>query len=303
MPTVSVIIPTYNRAEAVQRTLDSVLDQTFEGLEAIVVDDASTDDTAAVVAAYDDERVELVQHQRNRGGSAARNTGIAEATGEYIAFLDSDDEWLPRKLERQVAVLERRSDDWVAAYCGVEMVPESEPGLVRRLATARFSRFDDTEGAEGGEELVRDVLSDDLHTSAGSTLIVRADVVRAIDGFDESFDRFQDSEFLIRVLRQGKLAYVDAPLVRRHQSENPSASELEAADSHYLRTFSETVRVLQAEGHDVVGAHRYMLGKAYLREGNLARGSRYLLNGRRPTPRQCPGLLLSAFQGIQRRVP
>ncbi|WP_435346664.1 glycosyltransferase family 2 protein [Haloarchaeobius sp. HRN-SO-5] len=301
MPTVSVIIPTYNRADAVQRTIDSVLDQTFEDFEVLVVDDASSDDTPAVVESYDDPRVELVQHQVNRGGSAARNTGIEEATGEYIAFLDSDDEWRPRKLERQHRLLERRGEDWVAAYCGVEMVPESRPGPLRRVATRYFSRFQDTEGAEGGDELIRDVLSDDLHTSAGSTLVVRADVVRAIDGFDESFDRFQDSEFLIRVLRQGKLGYVDAPLVRRHQSGNPSARELEEADSHYLRTFSETVRVLQAEGHDVVGAHRYMLGKAYIREGNLGRGGRYLLNGRRPSPRQCPGLAFSFFQGLQRR--
>jgi glycosyltransferase involved in cell wall biosynthesis len=302
MPTVSVIIPTYNRAEAVQRTLDSVFAQTFEDFEVVVVDDASDDDTATAVESYDDDRLTFIQHETNRGGSVARNTGIEAANGTYLAFLDSDDEWRPRKLETQVATLERRSDDWVAAYCGVDVVPESDPGLVKRVATALFSRRRDTEGAEGGEELVRDVLTDDLHTSAGSTLLVRADVVRAIDGFDESFDRFQDSEFLIRVLQQGKLAYVDEPLVRRFESGNPSASELEAADEHYLQTFSETVRDLQAEGCDVVGAHRYMLGKAHVREGNLRRGGKYLLKGRRPTVRQWPGLAFTVYEGVQRRL-
>lgn len=302
MPTVSVIIPTYERADALPRTIDSVLDQTLEDVEVIVVDDASTDHTPAVVESYDDDRVTFLQHEENRGGSAARNTGIAHATGEYIAFLDSDDEWLPRKLERQVETLERRSDNWVAAYCGVEMVSASPQGPLRRVATHLFSRRRDTEGAEGGEELVREVLSDDLHTSAGSTLLVRSDVVGAVDGFDESFDRFQDSEFLIRVLREGKLAYVNAPLLRRHESGNPSAAALEEADRHYLETFSETVAELEAQGYDVLGAHRYMLGKSHLAEGNLLRGTRYLLEGRRPRPRQYPGLAFTLFSGVQRRM-
>ncbi|QLG29725.1 glycosyltransferase family 2 protein (plasmid) [Halorarum halophilum] len=302
MPTVSVIIPTYNRAKPLQRTLDSVLAQTHEDLEAIVVDDASSDETASVMESYDDPRVTFIEHETNKGGSAARNTGIEHATGEYMAFLDSDDEWLPRKLERQVDLLERRSDEWVAAYCGVEMVSESEPGAIRKLATHLFSRRAVTEGKEGGEELVREVLSDDLHTSAGSTLIVRSDVVEAIDGFDESFARFQDSEFLIRVLQQGKLAYVNAPLVRRHESGNPSASDLEVADQHYLQTFSETVSDLEAQGYDVIGAHRYMLGKAFIGEGNLVRGARYLVRGRRPRPRQYPGLAATLFSGVQRRL-
>lgn len=302
MPTVSVIIPTYNRANPLQRTLDSVLEQTYDDLEAIVVDDASTDETAAVMESYDDPRVTFVQHETNEGGSAARNTGIEHAAGEYVAFLDSDDEWRPRKLERQVDLLERRSDEWVAAYCGVEMVPESEPGVIRKLATHLFSRRRVTEGMEGGEELVRLVLSDDLHTSAGSTLIVRSDVVDAVDGFDESFDRFQDSEFLIRVLQRGKLAYVNAPLVRRHESGNPSATDLEAADQHYVRAFSETVSELESEGYDVLGARRYMLGKAHLAEGNLRRGARYLVRGRRPRPRQYPGLAVTLFSGVQRKL-
>jgi glycosyltransferase involved in cell wall biosynthesis len=302
MVTVSVVVPTYNRADAVQRTVDSVLDQTFEDFEVIVVDDASDDDTAAVIDSYDDSRVVLRSHETNRGGSAARNTGIGAASGEYIAFLDSDDEWRPRKLERQVETLERRGDEWVAAYCGVEMVSENDPSPFERLAATYFSRRRDTEGAEGGSELAADVLTDDLHTSAGSTLLVEADVVRAIDGFDESFDRFQDSEFLIRVLQQGKLAYVNAPLVLRYESGNPSASELEAADSHYLQSFSDLVRDLEAEGRDVLGAHRYMLGKAHIREGNLRRGSRYLLMGRRPTFRQFPGLAYTVVQGVQRRL-
>src|SRR6056297_1668487 len=116
-PTVSVIVPTYNRADALPRTVESVLGQTLDDLELIVVDDASTDDTPAVIDDYDDDRVQFVQHERNQGASAARNTGIDRAEGDYVAFLDSDDVWRPTKLEKQVQTLARRGDDWVAAYC------------------------------------------------------------------------------------------------------------------------------------------------------------------------------------------
>src|SRR6056297_1399486 len=122
MPTVSVIVPTYNRADSLPRTIDSVLAQTHDDLELVVVDDASTDDTETVVERYEDDRVTYLEHATNRGGSAARNTGIRASDGDYVAFLDSDDEWHPEKLERQVRELESRSEEWVAAYCGVEMV-------------------------------------------------------------------------------------------------------------------------------------------------------------------------------------
>ncbi len=101
---VSVVIPTYNRAGTIERTVNSVLAQTWEPIEVIVVDDGSTDHTADVLAGYGD-KIRVI-HQKNRGPSAARNTGIRAATGEIISFLDSDDEWLPDKTERQVRLLQ-----------------------------------------------------------------------------------------------------------------------------------------------------------------------------------------------------
>lgn len=302
MPTVSVIIPTYNRAETLPRSIDSVLDQTLGDLELFVVDDASEDDTESVARGYDDERVTYLRHETNRGGSAARNTGIDRATGDYVAFLDSDDEFYPTKLQRQVEALERRSDDWIAAYCGVDMAYESDegPGFLRELVGDAISRRRVTEGAEGGSELIADVLTDDLHTSAGSTLLVERAVAEDIGGFDESFDRFQDPEFLIRVLERGKLAYVDAPLVKRYASGDPPADAVYEADRHYLKTFSDHVRRLEREGRDVLGAHHYLLAKHYFAEGNLREGTRHLLHARRPEPRQYPGLLRSIYVGVRR---
>ena len=107
-PRVTVVIPTYNRAKVILRALETAFAQTYRNLEIIVVDDGSTDDTTAVLAPYW-ERIHYI-HQSNQGASAARNRGIQEATGEFIAFLDSDDEWLPAKLERQIELLEARPD-------------------------------------------------------------------------------------------------------------------------------------------------------------------------------------------------
>ena len=99
-PLVSVIIPTYNRAEIIEEAVDSVLAQDYKDFELIVVDDGSTDNTSEVLATYGDDI--RVLYQENKGVSAARNRGISEAAGKLIAFLDSDDLWMPQKLTTQV---------------------------------------------------------------------------------------------------------------------------------------------------------------------------------------------------------
>lgn len=109
MPKVSVVIPTHNRSSLLRRAIQSVLDQTYQDFEIIVVDDASTDDTEAVVKGFADERIRYVRHSENRGEAASRNTGIRLAKGEYIAGHDDDDVWLPPKLEKQVKAFEKAS--------------------------------------------------------------------------------------------------------------------------------------------------------------------------------------------------
>ena len=101
-PTVSVIITTYNRAQLVSRALQSALNQTYGDFEIIVVDDASTDNTMEVLGRFEDKRIRYLRREKNGGNSASRNTGIQAAKGDYIALLDSDDEWFPEKLQKQV---------------------------------------------------------------------------------------------------------------------------------------------------------------------------------------------------------
>jgi glycosyltransferase involved in cell wall biosynthesis len=122
---VSVIVPSYNASRYIRETLESVLGQTYSSFEVIVVDDGSTDDTRAIVADYlrRDSRIRLVT-QPNAGVGAARNRGIAEASGEFIAPLDADDIWYPEKLAKQVESLEGRGKEWGLGYCWSKSINE-----------------------------------------------------------------------------------------------------------------------------------------------------------------------------------
>ena len=117
-PAISVVLPTYNRAHTLARAMHSALQQSFRDLELIVVDDGSSDSTEALVASLSDARIRYVR-RANGGVAAARNTGVAHARGEMIAFLDSDDEWLLNKLEKQVAALRAAGPDVGLALCGL----------------------------------------------------------------------------------------------------------------------------------------------------------------------------------------
>lgn len=271
MGKISVIIPTYNDSQHLTRAIDSVLRQTIDVHEIIVVDDASTEDISPILTQYDDDRIRVERHQTNRGGSAARNTGIKLATGDYLAFLDADDEWLESKLERQLDVLESRSDEWVAVHCDREYQLSLTSRLGYFLSAMIGVRTDPPK--EGGEELIKDILLINLSTGA-STLMVTKELTEAIGGFDPEFPRHQDWEFLIRVLQHGKLAYVDLPLVIKHGTGRPDASVHEEAKELLLTKFDNEVTTLEAKGHPIRLVQQIHLAKLYLEDGEFTSGYR-----------------------------
>jgi glycosyltransferase involved in cell wall biosynthesis len=132
-PSVSVIIPTYNRQHMVDRALGSVLNQTYRDVEVIVVDDCSSDDTEQVIARIDDTRIRYMRHEINRGAPAARNSGFAAARGMYVAFLDSDDEWLPEKLEKQLNLFHIAPDTVGVVYAGFSYVYEKTGEIISEI--------------------------------------------------------------------------------------------------------------------------------------------------------------------------
>jgi glycosyltransferase involved in cell wall biosynthesis len=198
-PRVSVVIPVFNRPEAVRRAIQSVLTQTFDDFEILVVDDASTDDTPAAVLAFDDPRIRLVRHDRKRGGSAARNTAIRAGSAPFVAFLDSDDEWLPTKLERQLEVFARGGERLGLVYTGTEMVygdGSSDVYIPRRHADIVRAM------------LIANVIGD---TSAG---MVRRTVLEAVGGFDESLPASQEMDLWLRICEEFVVDFIAEPLVR-----------------------------------------------------------------------------------------
>ena len=296
MPKVSVVIPTHNRASHVGRAIESVTSQDFRDTEVIVVDDGSTDDTESVVKSIDDPRIRYLAHDTNRGGSAARNTGIKESSGEYVAFLDDDDEWLPQKLRRQVNCLENRSEDWVAVYCDYDVV-RNEDDPVNRIPDFVLDYWpgkDSDPQPEGGSELIPRMLATDMSTGGASTLMVKEDAVDAIGGFDPEFERHQDWEFLIRLVQVGKLAFVDEPLVRKHGTGYPSESAVEQGKRALFSRFSSEIEEAERKGYDITGIHQFHMAKLNMMNGHFVKGARRLPEAKV----EMPGLLRSVFIGL-----
>ncbi|WP_075180881.1 glycosyltransferase family 2 protein [Pantoea sp. 1.19] len=197
-PLVSVVIPTFNRAAVILSTLNSVLNQTWPHLEVWVVDDASTDDTAAIMATVTDPRVHFVALPANTGGTRPRNEGIARARGEYIALLDSDDSWLPEKLEKQLAFMQRQGGERrVCMTAKINLRPEGQH--VRRNKPLK--------GYRSIMEYL--LLGNDFQTS---TLLLDADMAKRA-GFDPGLRKHQDWDFALRLEEQGaQFLYLDEPL-------------------------------------------------------------------------------------------
>jgi glycosyltransferase involved in cell wall biosynthesis len=192
--TISVIIPTYNRAGEVCRAIDSALAQTLPPFEVIVVDDGSTDETPSALARYGD-RIRVLR-QTNQGVSAARNAGIAVARGELLAFLDSDDAWLPRKLELQSARID--ADPALGlVHCGAEF---EDSGI----------RLDGMEGSVA-TEILR--LDRSVIVSHASSVMVPRRIAEEVGGFDARMRVSEDWDFCYRVAKHYRIAFVAEPLV------------------------------------------------------------------------------------------
>ncbi|NMG46097.1 glycosyltransferase [Aromatoleum toluvorans] len=198
-PLVSVVIPSFNRGHAIGACIASVLAQTLENFEVVVVDDASTDDTRERVAAIDDPRVRYFAHDRNLGGAAARNTGVRIARGDFIAFLDSDDSWSPRKLERQIALLGERGPEYGVAYTW--FIGCDRDGH-------EVSRSDHSLDGD-----VADALLVANYVGTFSSIVVRRDVFERVGGLDEGLRSCQDWDLSIRLSRVTKLCCVADYLV------------------------------------------------------------------------------------------
>jgi len=215
-PKVSVVIPTYNRAEKVRKGVESVLAQSFADIEVIVVDDGSSDDTGRSLKNEFGDRIRYF-FQANQGVSAARNKGIEEARGEWIAFLDSDDLWEKEKLEYQLNALEQLGSECCACYTDVVLMNHPETRTFFQMAGSGRRH----EGAIGVNQDIMEVLVSP--GGAGmlvciSSLVARADAVRRAGGFDPDLGFYADTEFMFRLALLAGFCYVNRTLVRFDRS-------------------------------------------------------------------------------------
>ncbi len=207
---ITVIIPAYNAEAHIKRSIDSVLAQRHPAQEIIVVDDGSIDGTAEIVKEYE-ERVRYI-YQANRGVSAARNRGIREAKGEWITFLDADDEWLPELLESQVRLLQRNPDlVWVGA--DYERFSEQTKRSAPHNIPAQIEKH--LQGKDYFENFFQAFTSDMFGCT--DTMLIRREVLREVGGFDESLKVGEDLDLWMRIAyRWPKFGFVARPLAVYH---------------------------------------------------------------------------------------
>lgn len=202
---VSVIIPSYNREKTIERAVMSVLNQTYKDLELIVVDDCSKDNTVEVLKSIKDDRFKIIELEKNSGACVARNVGVENAQGDYIAFQDSDDEWLLDKLEKQMAIFEKEKVDLV--FCAFNRF-----GLGKNLTCPKLS--------EGIVE--RKTLLEDSRIST-QTLVGKKECFENVK-FDPEMPRLQDYDITIRLSKKYSIYFVNEPLVNMYV-QNDSISK------------------------------------------------------------------------------
>lgn len=290
--TVSVVIPVYNCEAYIREAVVSVLNQTYADIECIVVDDGSTDGTEAIVKEF--ERV-LYVHQENAGVSAARNRGVAEASGAMVAFLDADDVWLPEKLARQVKAVERLDGDFGLVYCGMLGVDSSLKVLYERGAP------------EEGSALRNTLLMEPPVVSLSQTGLVPRRILDEVGGFDTRLTTSADADMVLRIGMRYQLVAVQEPLVlyRTHPNQMSLNADAMEHDMEVVLDKMFTSPDLPADLRRLRRRARANLklavGGSRLREGRVAWGMRDLAGALVLDPvRSIPVLVAGAGKRITR---
>lgn len=283
-PLISVVIPTFKRPDYLARAIESVLKQTYANWELVVVDDNGEasefrKSTESLMYRYaSDPRIEYLKHSENRGGSAARNTGIQRTSGEYVAFLDDDDEWLPTKLEAQKRCFERASQNTALIYTGLTIVG-TESG-VRRVSrpTLRGKIL---------EPLLRK-----NHVRTTSTILCKRAALLSIGMFDESLAARQDIDLYIRLAEKYEFDFVSEPLVNvyRHSQDSIGKNSRGAAEAHTL--FLQKHETLLSRYPKTYGHRLKIEGIKLLRAGQKAEAGLRFSRARNHVPTDLSLLIL-----------
>jgi len=251
MPKVSVIIPTYNRAKLLKRAIQSVLNQTYQDYEIIIVDDGSTDNTQDLVNNINDRRLRYIRHDVNRGEAAARNTGIKAAKGEYVAFQDSDDESSPERFEKQIKVFQKESLKLMVVYTSMYRI--NSDGVRTRFRTPRIMPQDGI--------IYRKALDYHMIGVGIGTSLVRRICFEEVGLFDEHLPYYVDLEFFIRVAKHFYFYHIDEPLLNYYEAPGSLGADPRAS--------IETRKVILEKYFADIKKSRKILARHYFGIGRL----------------------------------
>lgn len=257
MTTVSIIIPAYNSARFLPEAIESVLAQTYKDYEIIVVDDGSTDNTKEVLKPYLD-KIKYV-YQENRGAASARNTGIKHSQGEYIAFLDADDVWLPEKLHIQADYLDNNQE---IAMVYSQSLWMSEDG---RLLTGKKSRH----RIPSGDVFNILFFKNFIFTP---TVMVRKRILGTVGLFNESFVSTEDRDLWLRIAREFKVFGISKYLCKTRQTPGSLIRSNKESVYKYRRLVIEQhYKLSQVSGHPIAPAlYKRVIASILFRAGKLS---------------------------------
>lgn len=263
---VSVVIPAYNRAATILPCLQSVLRQTVSPLEVIVVDDCSTDRTAEVVGSLSDFRVRCLVQPKNAGAQAARNRGIREAKGEWIAFQDSDDEWLPEKMEKQIAALAAvKFDPWTVVH-GNAIWRDCSSGRTLAVEIPLVE----------GEESYAQVLS--YPAPLFPTILASKVALEKIGYLDENVKTYQEWDTSIRLAKYCRFFYLRDPLFiyNLHEGETISKNKNKDVDGYDFIISKHRDEIISVCGREAMDRHYRNLAERCLNYGMWEKADGYL---------------------------
>ena len=242
VPLVSIIIPTFNREDTILKSVESALGQTYRELEVIVVDDGSTDRTVERLGVFGD-RIRIVR-QENAGPSAARNAGVAVARGEIVSFLDSDDEWLPEKISRQVALMDRAGDDMTCCVCNATVYGEEGERVGDTFGCASIAP-----GFTEGEWTNPLNLLATRFLLFNQVFAVRKREFERVGGYDSRLWLLEDYELSMRLANSGRWGVIRDTLVVKRNGTRGLGVECMNDVAKHAEALAVVLRGILADGY------------------------------------------------------
>lgn len=287
---VSIIIPTFNRANTISRAIRSILAQNFSAIEIIIVDDCSLDNTEEVVNTFADEKIRYIKLEKNGGASRARNKGVQEAKGNLIAFLDSDDEWLMDMLNKQLSILEL-NPDCDAVIAGFIRYYKGIPEYISAPQSMVSSEY------LISELIIRNFVS-------AQSLMLKKSCFLALGGFDENLSHYEDKDFGIRLLQNFKVITLNIPLAIVYETPGNLTSMTVQKTVCLEKFLTKHHQTILAYNKTASVRHYWFLGHSYMLSGDKEKGRKYINDSLRIsfTFKSLISLILSFFGANYYRI-